>query len=91
MKKVIFNDAQQMKKQHPDTFEAPDLEELDSLKIDDYVKVCAIRERFWVKITKIENDTITGTVENHLVLTHEHGLKADDVVSFEKKNIYSIP
>jgi hypothetical protein len=90
MKKVIFIDAQQMKKEHPETFYAPTQEELDKIKIRDYAKVCVGRERFWVKVLKIEDETITGTIDNDLVFTHEHGLKFDDVISFEKKNIYSI-
>jgi DNA-binding protein YbaB len=99
MKKPTFEDAQQMKKNFPQTFEAPSQEELDSLKINDSIKVAVLfdskgndvtAERFWVLITKIENDTITGTVDNDLVKTVFHGLKLDDTITFEKKNIYSI-
>lgn len=99
MKKLTFGDAQQLKKEFPQTFEAPSQEELDSLKINDSIKVAvlfdskentATAERFWVLITKIENDTVTGTVDNELVKTAFHGLKLDDTITFEKKNIYSI-
>lgn len=95
MKKANFVDAQQMQIDNPKTFYAPLQPELDEIKINDFVKIGVANqgkrgERFWVLVTKIENQTITGIINNDLVLTHEHGLKCDDVVTFEKKNIYNI-
>lgn len=99
MKKLTFEDAQKMQKEFPKTFQAPSQEELDNLKINDNIKIAVLlntklddftAERFWIKVTKIENDTVTGTVNNDLVRTHLHGLKYKDKITFEKKNIYSI-
>lgn len=90
MEKVNFIDAQQMKKEHPDTFEAPNQKELNKIKVDSLVKICVEGERFWTVVTKVENDTITAIVNNELVMTHKHGLMCYDVLTFEKKNVYSI-
>lgn len=94
--KLIFEDAQGMRIQYPDTFEAPSKEDLDGLKVGDYVKVC-IRvpnreegmpesERFWVEITKIKDDVITGKVSNDLLCLP---LVYQEKISFNKNNIYS--
>jgi hypothetical protein len=95
MEKPTFVDAQQMQLDHPKTFYAPLKTELDEIKINDHVKICVQKENekgepFWVKVQKIEGETITGFIDNNLVLTHLHGLKSDDVITFEKKNIYNI-
>lgn len=83
-----FVDAQQMHKDNPETFDAPSPEELNNLKIDDIVKICyGNKERFWVKIIEITGDDIKGEVDNDLIFVK---LKYKDIVSFDKKNIYSI-
>jgi hypothetical protein len=86
-----FVDAQEMHRTHPKTFEVPTDEELNALKKGDEVKVCANnKERFWVIITSIDGDKITGTVDNELIDAGGHGLNYGDSITFEKKNIYSI-
>lgn len=85
-----------MRIKYPDTFEAPIKEDLDNLKIGDFVKVC-IRipnrvgempksERFWVEITEIKEDVITGKVSNDLIYLD---LSHQETISFVKNNIYS--
>lgn len=92
----IFTDAQKMRAQHPDTFEAPTADEVASLTAPSYVKVCVGRERFWVEVTSIEKTDdpfmwlFMGVVNNDLQLTHEHGLSCNDVVEFEGRHIYGI-
>ena len=104
MKKDIlqYENAQEMAILYPETFEAPSKEDLENLKVDDFVKVCIKipkkseasninlpeSERFWVKITKIENDTIEGKVSNtNLIFIDLH---YQDLIKFKKENIYSI-
>lgn len=85
-----FTDAQLMRIENPDTFDAPCKEGLDAIKEGDSVKVCNEGERFWVTVTKIEDQKITGTVDNDLVRSEMHGLNYGDEISFEKRHIYSI-
>lgn len=82
-----FIDAQQMHKNYPTTFSVPAKKELDNIQTGDNVKVCAYRERFWVKVTKVEGEKVTGIVAN-VLLTQR--LNFGDVIVFEKRNIYTI-
>jgi molybdopterin converting factor small subunit len=84
-----FVDAQEMNRQHPDTFDVPTAEELKALRPGMYVKVCACNERFWVLVTGRDETGIVGIVNNDLVST-DHGLKDGDVVHFQERHIYSI-
>ena len=86
-KKIEFVDAQQMKQIHPDTFEIPEPEDFKALKVGDMVKVCAYQERFWVEITAIEGEQISGKVANVLVTRF---LKYNAPIEFETKHIYDI-
>lgn len=90
MAKTIFENAQKLKEQHPETFEAPTREELDSIQEGSSVKVCTNDERFWTVVTKIDGDNIKATVDNDLVRTKQHGLRYGDVIEFTKDNIYLI-
>lgn len=80
-----FLDAQQMNKENPDTFWAPNQEELDSLEPGLYVKICENKERFWVHLTEVDGDKLAGRIDNDLVF--EHSFKCDDEITFEKKNV----
>lgn len=82
-----FENAQQLTKEHPDTFRAPAQEELNSLKVGDIVKVCNGKERWWNVITRISGEKIIAKVDNTLVTTD---LRYDDEITFLKKNIYDI-
>ena len=81
-------DAQEVHKENPDTFEVPDSKKLENLKLGDTAKICNGEERFWVKITEINDDTIIGTVNNALVDTSKYNY--EDYVSFKKTHIYDI-
>lgn len=83
-----FVDAQEMAKSHPDSFEAPNKKELDTLKSGDIVKVCHSDERFWAVVKEVDGDKITATVDNDLVLVEE--FNCGDDVEFEKRHIYAI-
>ena len=87
--KELLTDAQQMAKDNPDTFEAPATEDLDSIKEGSFVKICAAEsERFWVKVTRVEDNLIEGTVDNQLIYSDEHGLDLGDIIKCEKKHVY---
>ena len=90
-KMAIFNDAQQLGKMYPETFEAPSQGELASVRTGSLVKICANDiERFWVIVTNANGDKLQGTVDNELSHGAVHHLKCDDVVSFELRHIYQI-
>ena len=40
---------------------------IDNIKVGDYVKVSNFEERFWVKVTNIKNDIISGKIDNYLL------------------------
>lgn len=87
-KNITFVNAQEMLAKHPDTFYAPSKEDLDAIKIGDSVKVCADnKERFWVTVTSVEGENITGTVDNDLV---DVDLTYGEPVTFKKENVYNI-
>lgn len=84
-----FIDAQQMHKDHPETFEVPSKEELDAIKPGDNVKVCVNdQERFWVLVTEVNGDKITGMVNNKLL--GDYGFDYEDTIKVLKRNVYSI-
>ena len=89
-KKIKFIDAQKMAKENPETFYAPSSTELDKIKKGNSVKIAISKERFWVTVVFVNNNKITGTIDNDLIFTDEHGLQFEDEIEFEKKNIYSI-
>jgi hypothetical protein len=83
-------DAQQMHKDHPTTFYIPSQEDLDKIRVGSVVKICVSNERFWTIVANVDGDKITATVDNDLVGTDEHGLKLEDIVEYEKKNVMCI-
>lgn len=88
---AIFNDAQELQKIYPATFEAPSVEELAAVRPGSLVKICADDvERFWVVVTEVAGDKVQGTVDNDLLHSSVHQLKSDDIVSFELRHIYQI-
>jgi hypothetical protein len=83
-----FVNAQEMMKKHPETFYAPSKEELDNIKIGDSVKVCVEdKERFWVTVTEIDGENITGEVDNVLI---DVDLELGEIIKFKKENVYNI-
>lgn len=83
-------DAQQMHKDHPDTFFAPKRFDLDRICKEGHVQVCVGRERFWVTVKKVVGEMVEGVINNELVLSEEHHLRFGDDVRFQKKNVYKI-
>ena len=83
-------DAQMMHQTNPTTFFAPSQPELDSINEFDWVKICCKGERFWVIVLSINDENITGSINNTLFLSREHNLYDKDLISFQKRNIYQI-
>lgn len=90
-----FISAQLMKKEHPETFDAPTIEELTNLKESSIVKICHKNERFWTIIKKIDKDKdtvfqdlITAVVNNKLI--EDQPFDLGDIIQFQKHHIYSI-
>lgn len=81
------------------TFEMPSKEDVDALKLGDYVKIgvegdmsdsCA-GERFWVRLTKIEASGYTGIVEqSDMLFASKHGVANDSTITFERHHILGI-
>ena len=84
----LLTDAQEMGRKHPDTFEAPTLDELVAIAPGDSVKICvtAARERFWTLVESVQGDMIHATVDNHL-----DGLDwpPGKMLVFERKHVYT--
>jgi len=86
-----FTDAQLMAVRHPDTSTAPTQKELSRIAIGDYVKICAMDwERFWVLVTGIKGELLTGEVNNDLLMAVFHGLRCGDAVVFERRHVYQV-
>jgi hypothetical protein len=47
-------------------------------------------ERFWVLIETSNNGVYTGTVDNELAHSAQHGLRNGDLVTFDYRNIYDL-
>lgn len=93
---AAFVNAQVRKAESPDTFFAPELDDLELIRVGDSVKVGvdgsqgSPGERFWVEVTGIDGDQITGTVDNDLLMTKMHGLYFGKEVTFSKACVYNI-
>jgi len=87
-KKLSFVDAQKIHREDPMTFAVPSNEKLIAIKKDDCVKVVHNGESFWVKVIKVRDDEVEGTVEN--VVTLYHPFKYKDTITFGLQNIYDI-
>lgn len=83
-----FVNAQQMAKEHPKTFGAPTIEELNNIKQDDHVKLCHMSERFWVKVIEFHEDEIIGEINNNLMDYQPFNLES--IIAFKREHIYSI-
>lgn len=86
-KKVDFENAQELRKQYPDSFYAPGQQDLERILPGDFVKVCAYRERFWVEVKDVADGLITGRIDNHLIT---RALRFDEIISFKPEHVYNI-
>ena len=82
--KPKLTNCKKMNRRYPTTFEIPDEQDLDSLKVGDFVKVIASSERFWVIIIRTGNDWI-GEINNDV--EGDHNLKYGDLIQFKRYNI----
>ena len=90
MKTVQLENAQEIAKEHPETFNAPSRLALRRLVVGDSIKVCCAGERFWVTVTELKEGSVVGTIDNDLVFSHRHGLMYKDKLLVKHENIYSI-
>lgn len=80
-------DAQKMHALHPATFWAPSRSALDSISVGDAVKICRNNERFWVCVTEVSDEVITGTVDNLLC---NNRFSVGRVVKLSPSNVFDI-
>ena len=85
---ISFIDAQEMHRKHSHCFQVPNDHHLNKLKVGDYVKICEGNERFWVELTEVEGQKLSGRVDNDLFFTHD--FECDDIVHFETRHVYNI-
>lgn len=91
MIQASFVDAQQKARDYPQTFNAPSSSELQCIAPGCHVKVCETDcERFWIQVTAVTRDGITGVVDNDLICTPFHGLNYGDVVTVQPRHVYDI-
>lgn len=91
MAKLEFVDAQEMHRNHPNTFDVPNNNRLGQLKKGSYVKVSIGNERFWAQITEIKDlNHITAIVDNDLVNTDIHGIKYKDTIQVERCHVFDV-
>jgi len=81
-----FIDAQAQAEKSPDTFSVYHLEDLRAfVGRGDFVKVCHSEERFWVKVTKVEKDVVTGLVSNDLIRAE---FDCGQQIKFELRHVF---
>ena len=83
---VLVN-AQEQHIRNPDTFEVPTYNELNNIKLGDFVKVCINSERFWLKVIHITGNIIIGEVNNNLYFSD---LIIGDQIYIIRDNIFEI-
>lgn len=97
MAQYFLENALKLHEEYTDTFEIPSKEEIDSLKINDLVKLIfteendnpeIMPERMWVKITEINEDNFKGILDNDPY--YLKSIKCGDEVVFKSENIIDI-
>lgn len=69
-------------------FEAPDKAMVNIAGVGDFVKICDMSERFWVRLTKKVGTKLTGTIANKLISGQSYNLGT--VVKFSTCNVYDV-
>jgi hypothetical protein len=88
VKKILFVNAAEMHRKHPETFHRPSADELQNIGPDCCVKVCANdMERFWVRVTAKDGDIITGEVDSPLLCVP---LRFGQKIKVHTDNVYQI-
>jgi hypothetical protein len=86
-KGIAFWNAQAYLKKYPSDTEIPTEEELDFLRVGDYVMVRTVQDRIWGSVTEIDGDMVS--IEVKVQLTGEDTRKATHI-SCHKKNIVEL-
>ena len=58
------------------------------MRARDAVKICRNDERFWVRVTAIEDATKSGTVNNVLIRDGNEDLAVGTPVRFERRHVF---
>jgi hypothetical protein len=92
VKKPILLDGVIQNTLYPDTFEIPDESSRKSIQAEQFAKIVAGQERFWVKVIQSipQSNSYIGRVDNDLIYTEEHGLSYNDLVEFNEKNVIGL-
>ncbi|MEI0747622.1 DUF2314 domain-containing protein [Brachyspira pulli] len=97
MSKYYLENAFELNKEYPDTFEIHSKKEIESLKVNDLVKLIFVEEndnpetmpeRMWVKIIKINKDNFIGILDNDPY--YIESVKYGDEIVFKIENIIDI-
>ncbi|MEI0563965.1 DUF2314 domain-containing protein [Brachyspira pulli] len=97
MNKYYLENAFELNKEYPNTFEIPSKKEIESLKVNDLVKLIFVEEndnpetmpeRMWVKIIKINKDNFIGILDNYPY--YIESVKYGDEIVFKIENIIDI-
>ena len=87
-KPIVLIDAQQMTREHPDTFQSPSNDTLQNLRPGDLVNVAQATERFWVEVVeRRSNGILLGRVDNHLITGD---VACGDLIEFHECNVYEV-
>ena len=82
---VKLNDAQAMADEYPSSFHAPDPIQLEEIDVGYSVVVSNNYDRFWVKITAVDGQRLTGTIDNELVGPHG---KLGETIELQRRHVY---
>ena len=97
MSEYYLENAFELNKEYPDTFKIPSKKEIDSVKVNDLVKLIfvekndspeTIPERMWVKIIEINKDNFVGILDNKPY--YIESVKYGDKIVFKIENIIDI-
>ena len=84
-----FTDAKEMASKYANFFR-PDDDELNRLIVGDLVKLCLNGERFWIEIIEVYDDYLEGRVIHELLIQLNDHIQVNEMVLFNKDNIYDI-
>ena len=76
-----LTDPQQFQTEYPDTVKAIDPFYWDNVEVGHYVKIRSANEWFWVQVTEITDDEITGEVYYEL---GTNSYQIGDTLTFNK-------
>lgn len=91
----VYIDGEIRNREYPDTFTIPSTEMKAILRRGDFVKIGVeipegLGERFWAKITKIEDGEIIAEINNDLLGSELHNLELGDFIQVEPRHVLDI-